>query len=207
MNILKTIAAAVLALSAGTASAATFGGEFFDTNRSFSNIGDAVALANSTTPTATFQSTAIDYPNGAARTVHDDTRLSTFLGTDAASIVGDGSRSLWQSVFRFTGWLSLAGQHKFTVGSDDGFQLKIGDQIVASQSEPRGFGYTSALFDAGTGVKPFELVYYENRYNTGVEFKIDDALAAPSAVPLPAGLPLVLTGLAALGLAARRRKS
>ncbi len=207
MNILKTIAAALLAMSASTASAATFGGEFFDTSSGFNTIGEAVAVANSRTPTATFRSSAIDYPNGSAGSVHDSTTLAQFLGSDSSTIIGDSGRNLWNSVFRFTGFLSLSGQHRFSVGSDDGFQLKIGNILVASQSTPRGFGYTHRLFDAGTGVKPFELVYYENSGYTGVEFKIDDALAMPSAVPLPAGLPLVLTGLAALGLVARRRKS
>ena len=42
-------------------------------------------------PTATYLSTAVDYPNGAGTSVPDGTALSTYLGVDAGSLSGAGA--------------------------------------------------------------------------------------------------------------------
>lgn len=167
-----------------------------------------ISYITTTQPVAdlTFESTAIDYPNGSTTFVSDSTLLSTFLGADAGTLSGSGAINLTGSVFRFTGYLDLAaGAHTFSVGSDDGFRLIVNGVELGSAND-RGFGVTNMTATVAAGLSAFELVYYENGGFTGVEFKVDGAYAVPAAaVPLPAGLPLLGAGLAALGIVARRK--
>lgn len=205
--------AAFVALAPAAVSASTFAGEFYDAPGTFATIDAAIAFVDANDPTATFRSTAIDYPNGPANTVPSTnaggtTTLGDFLGVDAGTIVGDAGANLGGSVFVFTGLLDLsAGTQTFSVGSDDGFSLTIDGDLIAQQVTPRPFGITSADADAGSGLTPFELVYFENAGVTGVEFSIDGVIVTPAVVPLPAGLPLLLTGLGAFAIARRKRKA
>ena len=146
--------------------------------------------------------------------MYDSTSLSIFLGTDGASLVGTNTADLTTSVFRFTGWLDLAaGTNSFNISSDDGFQLKIDGNVVASFDGNRGFGSTFVEADLGAGPKPFELIYWENGGCTGVVFGMNGNLAefadasTATPVPLPAGLPLLAGGLGAFALARRRQRA
>lgn len=209
-------AALAFALLPAVASAATFKGEFWDATASIANMGQADDVISAGAATATFLSTGIDYPQGSQDSISDSTHLVDYLGADGASLSGAQTATLGQSVFRFTGFLNLlAGVQKFAVGSDDGFRLSIGGNVISSFQGGRAFGTTTVMTDAGEGRTAFELIYYENGGDTGVRFRIDDVLAQPAAdineantvaaVPLPAGLPLVLIGLGALGLVSRKR--
>lgn len=218
MDISNKIAGAAFALTLlpgatiAATSTTTFNGEFWDASAALFSIGDALAVIDAGSATGTFDSTAIDYPNGAADVISNSTSLSTFLGVDAASLVGTDATSLTRSVFRFTGFLDLAaGDQLFSVGSDDGFRLTI-DGVEISAASNRSFSFSDATTDAGTGITAFELIYWENAVVTGVEFYVDGALAVaagapPATVPLPAGFPLALLGLGALGLVTRRGRA
>lgn len=204
-SFIAVIATAALAPVASLA--ATFQGEFWDARVSLNNFSQAQAIIAAGPATAKFRSSAIDYPNGSTRSITDNTTLSAFLGADAATLTGAGTTNMYRSVFRFTGSLLLApGQQTFGVGSDDGFNLIIGGTRIGGSGN-RGFSYSNMVADAGEGVADFELIFWENGGSTGIEFKIDNALAAApvSPVPLPAGLPLALLGLGALGFVARKR--
>lgn len=205
------IACAAL-LPASVGHAATFDGAFWDADRSFGSIGDALAYIDGRAADATFRSTAIDYPN-AGGSITSNTRLSDFLGaTDGATLSGAADNTLAKSVFRFAGTVDLAGMQEISVGSDDGFALSLNGVTVLSHSAPRSFQYTKGDFSFG-GKTTFELTYYENYGNTGVEFRIGDAIvgsgmaaATPAAVPLPAALPLLGAGVAALAGLRRLRR-
>ncbi len=186
--------------------AATFNAEFWDASVPITNLTTADAIMANGPATATFLSTAIDYPNGSAINISSNTRLADYLGVDAASIIGPATRTITRSVFRFTGFLDLlAGPQSFSVGSDDGFRLSIGGNVIAQQYNQRSFNLTNITTDAGTGKTAFELVYFENAGVTGVVFSIDGGLAVPSPVPLPSALLLMLAGIAGLGVASRGR--
>ena len=199
----------VVALAPASSRAATFTGEFFKLDSPSNNINQAINAIASASPTATFQTSAIDFPNGNTNTNSSNTTLATFLGADAASIIGNGLATIQTSVFRFTGFLDLLpGNQSFAVGSDDGFRLTIDDTEVSQRARPRGFSTTTRNRNPGTGRVAFELIYFENYGNTGVEFFIDGTLANPAPIPVPAGLPLIVTAVAALGfLKSRRRRS
>lgn len=193
--------------------AASFDGAFWDADRSFGTIGDVLGYIDGRGPDATFLSTAIDYPN-AGESITSGTRLSDFLGTtDAATLSGAGNSNLMTSVFRFTGTLDLVGEQSLSVGSDDGFVLSLNGVNVMQWSTPRAFDHTKGSYTFA-GATTFDLVYYENYGNTGVEFMIGDtvvnssmsAAAAPAPVPVPAALPLLGAGIAALGGLRRMRR-
>lgn len=191
-----------------TSLAATFQGEFFNVSGSTRSIDDAISSITGVAPDATFVSTAIDYPNGDRDVISSRRNLSTFLGADADSLVGDGSVRVESSVFRFSGFIKLIpGVQSYSLASDDGYRLTINNTIVTEQSTPRAFRETQLDADLGTGIVPFELIFYENFGRTGVEFFINEDLAVPSPVSLPAGAPLILTALGALALLRRRAKT
>lgn len=202
-------AAAALVLVAGPSIASSFNGAYWDAN-AFSTVDQAITYTENNAATATFQSTGIDYPN-AGGSITDNTTLQSFLGADGGTLSGAFTNTLEKSVFSFTGTLDLTGTQALKVGSDDGFALKLDGIEVLRYSAPRAFNYTIGSYDF-SGATTFELIYYENYGNTGVEFQIGDtvvnsAMAAsqPSAVPVPAALPMLLAGLGAFGLIRRRR--
>lgn len=199
-NVLLTLALGTT-LVASPVNAATFQGEFFASATPFQNINQAVAAIAGQSPTATFVSTAIDYPNGNPNVQASNLTLATFLGSDAASIVGNPNEQITTSVFRFTGLVDLQpGQQSFAIGSDDGFRLSFNNTVVAQQSGPRSFRFTNQLTDVGSGRVPFELIFYENFGRTGVEFFINNTLAEPAAVPVPATAGLMLMSLMSLAI-------
>ena len=211
-----TFMAVVVGLaSASTAGAATFAGEFWDADGRLGSIDDALAVIAGGPADATFSSTVIDYPrggNGAAAAANGTiaaagTTLAAFLGVDAASLSGERDTPLTRSVFRFTGFLDLlAGAETFEVRSDDGFRLTVGGTLVDSFGN-RAFRGSPVTVEAGDGRTPFELVYYEDQGNTGVEFALNGAAASPAVapIPLPAGLPLLAGALGVLAFIRRRR--
>jgi len=160
-------------------SQATFDGEFWETPRR--DDVDAAIADTSGSPDATFSSTHVDYPQGAAAGQQSSLPLSNFLGTDAPSIAGNGAAVLTTSIIRFSGFIELApGPHSFSVGSDDGYRLIIDGNVVSEHPRVRGFRTTTVTQDVGSGVLPFELWFFERTGNTGVDFYIDGVLAAPA---------------------------
>lgn len=191
----------------GVAQAGTFDGTFWDADASFSGVEAAITYANATAPTATFDSTVIDYPR-AGGSIGDATTLAAFLGPDGTSLRGGGDVSLDQSVFLWIGQIDLsAGTHTFSVASDDGFRLVVGDQVMEF-SGPRAFGITTQTFTLAGGPTDVTLWFYENAGKTGVEFRIDGKLATatPAAVPLPATAFLSMVGMGALTILRRKRR-
>jgi hypothetical protein len=197
----------VVALAPATGRAATFTGEFFKLSTPSGNLNQAINAIASASPTATFTTNAIDYPNGNTNTTSTSDTLASDLGAAAASIIGHGLATIQTSVFRFTGFLDLLpGNQSFAIGSDDGYRLTINGQRISQQNRPRSFSTTTRNRNPGTGRAAFELIFYENFGNSGVEFFVDGVLASPAPIPVPAGLPLIASALAALGLLKWRRR-
>ncbi|MEO1177096.1 MAG: hypothetical protein AAFV87_08020, partial [Pseudomonadota bacterium] len=75
--------AAVVALSAGSAAASTIKAQFWNADRSFSTVDQAIAYADANAVTATFESTVLNYPNQGNNVSSRNTTLADFLGPDA----------------------------------------------------------------------------------------------------------------------------
>jgi len=210
MALLTATAVTPVIAASGGQPPSGFVGEFWDV-ASVSNLDAALDVMGRIAPTATFVASTLDYPGGATTIVSDATRLDAFLGLDGATLSGAGDRLLDGSIFRFSGTIDLGpGLHEFAVGSDDGFQLRIGGDVVGVFADQRSFATTAFSASLAGGPLPFELIFFENFGVTGVDLRIDGALAdrsilAVSPVPEPAQLPLYLAGLGILGRSARRR--
>jgi hypothetical protein len=141
-------------------------------------------VASNQPPGAVFISTLIDYPSGSANTVDDSTLLNSFLGDDSNSLSVPGENALNGSIFVFKGFIAISNEMDsdttddeddidvaFSVGSDDGFRLRIGGVIITEHLGERGFGFShgEASFQA-EGLYEVELVYYEDENVTGVEW-------------------------------------
>lgn len=208
---IKSIAAgaAMLAALGASASAATLvnvTGKYFRTSELIRNLADADAVAT-TAPLATFNVTAIDYPNAGA-ILGNSSSLAQFLGVDAASIVGPGADTLSMSVFVFEGFLDLGAQavRRFSVGSDDGFRLTLDGNVISQFDGERTFDLTEVALASGGSMVPFTLIFFENWGEIGLEFRINDRIVSVNPVPLPAAPLLMLTGLGVIGVIARRRR-
>jgi hypothetical protein len=179
----------------------------------------AAEAASAGAATATFLSTAVDHPAGRDVTVADTTTLVDFPRLDGASLRGSQDATLDGSAFRFTGFIHLdAGQHAFSVGSDDGFELTVG--LSAMRSEfTRAFATTAPTAPLKAGWSPIKLMYFENLSRTGVEMRLNGLIvssnetrtseraSAITDVPLPGAMPLLLGAVAGTGVLARRRKA
>ena len=174
------------------------------------NLDAALSLIEGEDADARFTVSALDYPNGSEPISPSETTLvSEFLGADAASLTGRDF-TLEQSVFVFSGQILLEeGAQTFTVASDDGFRLMIGDALISEALGPRGFTATSATVDAGVGLVSFMLVFYNDLGEGGIEFRVDGEIAEAfdaEVVPLPGALALMAPILAGGALVRRQRR-
>lgn len=157
-------------------------GYFYDTGSRMMSLADADAFIASNSPTATFSSSLVDYPNGATDYVGDTTSLESYLGVDAASLSGSGDITLDGSIFVYSGFIAISRDFdidtsdsdidvNFAVASDDGFRLNISGITVTSHPDERNYGYSTGTASfTSEGLYAIELLYYEDLWGTGIEF-------------------------------------
>jgi hypothetical protein len=118
-------------------------------------------IINSTPPTATFVSTTVNY------TGDDLTMFGTWLGSDAASLVGGDPavNNMDDGMLRLNGFyaVSAPGTLDFRISSDDGSVLSIGGVTVidndGSHGAPGPSPNGSATFTEA-GLYPVEITFY-----------------------------------------------
>jgi hypothetical protein len=210
-KLLSTLAVVGFALSAPMASAGTLAAEYWDVAAQAGNpvtsgapvlsapfLANADAVIASRAADATFTSTGIDYSTPGNSVFSS---LNDFLGADSASLSGLGGNSVLGTIFRFTGLVNLAaGNNVFNIFSDDGFRLTVGGVEVGSFDALRAPSSSIVNVAGGAGgLKSFELIYFEaQQVEAALTAKLNGQVIMGE-VPLPAGLPLLLGGLAVFG--------
>lgn len=141
------------------------------------DITEAIGVTTTLAPSSTFLSSLQDYPLGPAPTVFQPDTLGAFLGADAASLSGSvrDIDSIFGKIFVFQGFIAISNPttYTFTVGSDDGFRLKIGGETVTEFVNSRPFGFSSgdASFSQ-PGLYPVEIFYWANAGGqSGLQFE------------------------------------
>ncbi|MCP5007976.1 MAG: hypothetical protein GY941_29190, partial [Planctomycetes bacterium] len=143
-------------------------GEFYDSNVT-SNIA-ADSFIGSHSPSASFVSTLMDYPNGSGGTTLNTQSVGTFLGIDDPGI----TTPLGSSIFLFSGFIEIDKTFdetpttapvdvSFAIRSDDGMRLKIGGITVTEFTSPRQFSDTPTIITASfdqAGLYPVEILYW-----------------------------------------------
>ncbi len=152
-------------------------------------LNSVLDIIEATEPDATFLSTAVDYPLESFVTAFNSNTLVTeFLGPDGDSFTpAEADATLEGSIFEFTGLIDITEELDqdssteginvtFVVGSDDGFQLSLGDgdDLLVISQDPTANNAFNRVFTEVTflqpGLYPIELVYFENDVVTGIEF-------------------------------------
>lgn len=146
-------------------------------------VADAIIASNS--PSATFSSTWVDYPNGEEAILFLPT-LGELLGIDAGSLNPPGAATSEASpmVMRFTGVINVSEAMdvdptngtidvRFALGSDDGARLRIGGQtLISINGTGVFFDFTPeqiavANFEA-PGLYPVDIIWYDHFGGLGV---------------------------------------
>jgi hypothetical protein len=132
--------------------------------------------------------------------------LGGFLATGGATILTGSAAALNadldNTVFEFTGNVTVTTGEMFQAGHDDGLQLQIGSTLVINAPGPTGFTTTPATYTGPSGTFPFDLVYGEC-CGPPAALGISLPLVTPT-VPEPSSLVLLLFALVGCCLAVRR---
>jgi|SRR5580704_3199019 len=156
-----------------------------------------------TTPDVTFSlpGTSINLQSGSLYTIGE---FLTFGGATVLTGASQLGNTLDNTIFNFTGTVSVTNGETFSAGHDDGLTLIIGGTTVISAPFGTSFVVTTQTYTGPTGNFPFQLVYGE-AFGAPGDIEVS-GLALVSTTPLPAALPLFAGGLGLLGMFARRRK-
>jgi hypothetical protein len=169
-----------------------------------SGAGDATPANVPATPAnVTFEapSTPLSFASGNAYTIGE------FLASGGASAItyaggASATDTLDNTLFNFTGTVSVTNGETFTVGHDDGLTLVIGGQTVISEPGPTAYVVTTETYTGPTGDFAFQLVYGEC---CGAPADLSISLPLTTQVPEPASLLFLGGGFGTLLLLRRRQ--
>jgi hypothetical protein len=183
---------------AGSANANVATGSIWENDST--GAGDATpANVPGTTPDVTFSvTTPINFASGSAYTIGE------FLSSGGATVhtgAGELGNTLDNTIFNFTGNVSVTTGETFTVGHDDGLTLVIGGLHVIDAPFPTSFVDTTVTYTGPTGTLPFQLVYGEC---CGAPADLSISLPLNGATPEPSTWVMMVLGFAGLGFAGYR---
>ncbi|MCS7305778.1 MAG: PA14 domain-containing protein [Thermoguttaceae bacterium] len=134
---------------------------------SFANVQEAISYVWANTPTTTAKSGIIDYydPQSGSQ--------GSFPNTLPWPHNTSGDDDNFATRVSGALYFPTAGDYAFAVGTDDGFRLRVGNQVIAIYSSPRG--HPSGTANVGyiripqPGLYPFEFYQYENAGGSSAE--------------------------------------
>ena len=155
-----------------------------------------------TTPDVTFSvTTPINFASGSNYTIGE------FLASGGATVLtgaGQLGNSLDNTIFDFTGTVSVTNGMSFTVGHDDGLTLTIGDMTVINEPLPTSFVNTTQIYTGPSGNLPFQLVYGEC-CGAPADLSISLPLTTTLGTPEPSTWVMIVAGFGGLGFVGLRR--
>lgn len=202
-NLLPVSLAALLLI--GSAQGGTVVGSIWENDPT--GAGNAIpGNVPSTTPDVTFTTdTPINFHSGSLYTIGE------FLASGSGSTVLTGMNQLGNTLnntlFNFTGMVTVTTGMTFTAGHDDGLTLLINGSSVISAPGGTSFTNTTVTYTGPSGTFPFQLVYGE-AFGSPAGLAISLPLVTPGAgVPEPTSIALSGLGLLIAGGLLRRKKN
>jgi cytoskeletal protein CcmA (bactofilin family) len=172
-RIIKTNVLLAALQSPGTSQAASVIGSAYLNNSASTNaiigfshgppdVTFSVPSANNPACTGAFAGDTLCFNSGAAGNGYT---LGGFLATGGATILTGTTAALAanlnNTVFEFTGSVTVNNGQSFQAGHDDGLQLLIGNNLVINAPGPTSFATTAVTYTGPSGTFPFDLVYGE----------------------------------------------
>lgn len=143
----------------------------------------------------------LSFTSGGAYTIGE------FLTSGGASVLTGGAKlgdTLQNTLFNFTGTVSVTNGQTFTAGHDDGLTLVIGGLTVINAPLKTSFVNTTQTYTGPTGTFAFQLVYGEC---CGAPAELAISLPLTSAVPEPSTWAMMILGFVGVGFVSYRRRS
>jgi hypothetical protein len=198
---IKLLGAAVALLSMSSlAHASTVIGAIYE-NQPIAGANATPANVPAGTPDVTFSvSSPINFLSGSLYTIGE------FLASGGATVLSGASElgnTLNNTLFNFTGMVSVTNGQQFTVGHDDGLTLVINGQTVIDEPQPTSFNTDTATYTGPTGTYAFQLVYGEV---LGAPAALEISLPLTSAVPEPSTWAMMILGFFGIGFMTYRQR-
>lgn len=194
------VAAVAIAMITTSAQANTVTGSIWENQFTAANWA-IPANVPGTTPDVTF--TTVDPINFLSGGLYTIGEFLTSGGANVLTGASDLGNTMLNTIFDFTGTVSVTNGETFTVRHDDGLTLVIGGITVIDAPGPTSPELTTATYFGPSGTQSFDLVYGECCGPPAV-LQISLPLTT-SPVPEPSTYAMLLAGLGLVGFSARRR--